>query len=665
MDPLIGRRLKNRYEVLGKVGEGGMAVVYRAKDVLLGRTVAVKVLREQFASDADFVARFRLEAQAAASLSHPNVVNIFDVGEDDGVHYIVMEYVEGENLKERIRRGRLSIDEAVFIGREIAKALDAAHRQGLVHRDIKPHNVLLTRDGAVKVTDFGIARAANAATSLTATGTVIGSVHYFSPEQARGDVVDSASDIYSLGIVLYEMVTGTLPFTGESPVAIALKHLNETSRPVRELNPAVPRELERIIQKATAKSKEERYRSAKELLADLRRVSLYDGVGLEQAPDPPRPAPPPPSPPPEPVDSAATQVYAATAVVEEATRTHELPEGEMPVSSRRPQKKRRRRLVWLFVFLSFAGGVVWASQELPKLIFPEEVRVPDVTGLSVAEARRALAEAGLRLQEAGDEYNAAVPAGAVIRQNPEANQRVRMGREIRVWVSRGPEFVVVPDVIGRPKIEAELTITQEGLVLGGVVEEFRTDVPPNTVIGQNPPPSTRIEKGKAVELIVARGSQPQQRVVMPDVRGMELEAARRRLQALGFVEGQLHPEPYPGAPANQVIDQNPPPGEVVEAGYPYSLAYAVPPTGSEPEQAIPQSVDERYWETQVLIHVPEGPSQEVVVSVSDEWGLRQVFREERPGGSRFYVPLRIRGDRATIQVWFDGVPQLHEVVTRP
>lgn len=652
-DPLSGKRLRNRYEVLEKVGEGGMAVVYKAKDALLGRVVALKVLRDQFATDADFVARFRLEAQAAGSLSHPNVVNIFDVGEDEGVHFIVMEYVEGENLKERIRRGRLAVSEAVAIAREIAKALEAAHRQGLVHRDIKPHNILLTRDGTVKVTDFGIARAASAATSLTATGTVIGSVHYFSPEQARGDAVDSASDLYSLGVVLYEMVTGELPFTGESPVAIALKHLQESTRPVRELNPEVPRELERIIRKATAKSKADRYQSAQELLADLRRLSLFEESRVELEPAPA-------------IDASATQVYSTAELSDGATRVHKrLEEQASMPRKKRPEAKRKRRLLWLFLILSFAGGMVWAVQELPKLIFPEIVRVPDVTGLDLTQARRALSEAGLRLEEAGDEYHGSVPPGAIIRQDPEANERVRMGRAIRVVLSRGPEYVVVPDVIGRPKIEAELAITQEGLILGEVTEEFYPDVPPNTVIRQNPPPSTRLEKGKAVQLIVARGSQPRQQVVMPDVRGMTLEAARQRLQALGFVEGQLHPEPHPGVPQNQVVDQNPPPGERVEAGYPYSLAYAVPLSTAQGVEEIPESVDERYWETQVLIHVPEGPPQEVVISISDEWGLRQVYREERQGGSRFYYPLRIRGEQATIQVWFDGVPQMREVVTRP
>ena len=281
-DPLTGQTLANRYELIERVGEGGMAVVYRARDGLLGRIVAIKILREQFASDSEFLTRFRLEARAAASLSHPNVVNIYDVGEDRGVHYIVMEYVQGRNLKEMIRsRKPMPVAEACAIGLQIARALEAAHQRELVHRDIKPHNILIMPDGTVKVTDFGIAQAASSA-SLTQTGTVIGSVHYFSPEQARGESVDAASDIYSLGVVMYEMVTGRLPFTGDNPVAVALKHLQERPIPPSHLNPDVPAALERMILKMLAKEKADRYRSAAQLIQDLRGVkAAIDREGSE------------------------------------------------------------------------------------------------------------------------------------------------------------------------------------------------------------------------------------------------------------------------------------------------------------------------------------------------------------------------------------------------
>ena len=259
---MIDTVLANRYRIQAKIGEGGMAVVYRALDVVLRRIVAIKVLRAQYAGDPEFVDRFRREAQAAASLSHPNVVNIFDVGQDADVHYIVLEYVQGRNLKEIVReQGQLPPRRAAQIARSVARALEAAHARGLVHRDIKPHNILITVEGRVKVADFGLARAASAAT-LTATGMVIGSVHYFSPEQARGDAVGPASDIYSLGVVLYEMLTGAVPFRGDSPIAVALKHLQEEPVPPRQRKDPVPEWLEGVVLRALAKKPADRFAAA-------------------------------------------------------------------------------------------------------------------------------------------------------------------------------------------------------------------------------------------------------------------------------------------------------------------------------------------------------------------------------------------------------------------
>lgn len=653
-DPLSGHTLANRYELLERIGEGGMAVVYRARDALLGRLVAIKVLREQFASDGEFLTRFRLEARAAASLSHPNVVNIYDVGEDRGIHYIVMEYVQGRNLKELIRSRRpLAVGEACSIALQIARALEAAHQRELVHRDIKPHNILMTPDGTVKVTDFGIAQAAST-TSLTQTGTVIGSVHYFSPEQARGHSVDCASDIYSLGVVMYEMVTGRLPFTGESPVAVALKHLQERPVVPSKINPDVPAALEQIILKMLAKEKSERYRSAAELIQDLRTVKgTVHGAAFQQGGESLA------------ISQEATQVTPAVDIHEQ-TLIRRGQEGVKSMPKSRSKRRGRRWLVYTFLLFSFLGGMVWAAQKLPDLIFPEVVRVPEIVGLDPVEARNRLEAVGLRLaSEVSDVYSRDVAAGVIVRQDPEAHHMVRMGREVKITVSRGPEYVVVPDVIGLPKIEAQLQITQQKLVMGEIREEYNASVPPNTVIGQDPPGETRLEAGKAVDIVVARGSQPQDTVVMPDVRGIPLAEAQARLKALGFVEGQLHPEPHPTAPEGQVIDQNPRPGEEVEVGYPYALAYAVAEyaSGGAPGPATP--VEDKNWERSIFINVPDGPAQEVVILVTDDWGTRVVYREMARGGSRFNHVVKMRGDVARIQVWFDGVPQMDDTLRRP
>jgi len=653
-DPLTGQTLANRYELIERVGEGGMAVVYRARDGLLGRIVAIKILREQFASDSEFLTRFRLEARAAASLSHPNVVNIYDVGEDHGVHYIVMEYVQGRNLKEIIRsRKPMPVAEACAIGLQIARALEAAHQRELVHRDIKPHNILIMPDGTVKVTDFGIAQAASSA-SLTQTGTVIGSVHYFSPEQARGENVDAATDIYSLGVVMYEMVTGRLPFTGDNPVAVALKHLQERPIPPSHLNPDVPAALERVSPQDARQREGRSLPQRAQLIQDLRSVkAAIDREGSEEDDE---------------ALAFSEQATQVTPVVidNEPTLIRRGQEGVGTMPKARAKRRGRRWLVYTMILFSFLGGMVWAAQKLPDLIFPEVVRVPEIVGLDLVEARNRLEAVGLRLaSEVNDVYSREAPAGVIVRQDPEAHHMVRMGREIKVTVSRGPEYVVVPDVIGLPKIEAQLQITQQKLVMGEIREEYNPSVPPNTVIGQDPPPDTRLEAGKPVDIVVARGSLPQETVMMPDVRGVPLAEAKARLEALGLVEGQLHPEPHPTAPEGQVIDQNPRPGEEVEVGYPYALAYAVtefvPGGASGPSSAV----EDKNWERSIFINVPEGPPQEVVILVTDDWGTRVVYREVARGGSRFNHVVKMRGDVARIQVWFDGVPQMDDTLRRP
>ncbi|MDU2240758.1 MAG: Stk1 family PASTA domain-containing Ser/Thr kinase, partial [Paenibacillus sp.] len=266
---MIGHELGGRYQIIERIGGGGMALVYKAQDLLLNRYVAIKVLRQQFVNDEEFIRRFRREAQSAASLSHPNIVSVYDVGQEDEVHYIVMEYVEGQNLNEIIKeRAPLQVDEAVRIASQIADALDHAHHNQIIHRDIKPHNILIGRNGRVKVTDFGIARAVTSAT-ITQTGSVVGSVHYFSPEHAKGVATGEKSDLYSLGIVLYQMLTGRLPFLGESPISVALKHLQEQFDEPRVVNPMIPQSVENIILKSMRKNPGERYQSAKEMLRDL------------------------------------------------------------------------------------------------------------------------------------------------------------------------------------------------------------------------------------------------------------------------------------------------------------------------------------------------------------------------------------------------------------
>lgn len=732
---MIDTVLANRYRIQAKIGDGGMAVVYRALDLLLHRPVAIKCLRPQFASDPEFLQRFMQEAQAAASLSHPNVVNIFDVGHAGDVHYIVLEYVQGRNLKEILREeGRLPPKRAAHIARSVARALEAAHRRQLIHRDIKPHNILITPEGRVKVTDFGIARAASAA-QLTQTGTVIGSVHYFSPEQARGGPVGPASDLYALGVVLYEMLTGTVPFRGDSPIAVALKHLEEEPVPPSRLVPSIPPWLEQVVLKALAKDPAQRYASAEEMAQDL--------VWRDTAPAPlpageeddwlGAPAEPPDV---RAAGEEATRRVAAVGAraVPEQGRRELAPPAEAQRGSASDgangadgadadqvdsvaagaagdgvrHRGRRRGLVLallLFVLLGAAGYA--ATPYVLSLIFPPEVTVPDVVGLTYAEARGLMAANGLILVIEAERHDRHVPAGHIIRQNPEGGRTVRQGRTVYITLSRGPELGVVPDVTGRPLREARLVLTQEGYVLGEEIAAFEPGVPVNYVVGQEPAPGAEVEKGTPVNLWVNRPQEEAATVVVPDVRGRTLADAKAQLESLGLVLGNAWPEINPLIPAGRIIDQNPPPASSVEQGTAVDVVYSGPPVpdargGQETQAGSSQApaggemapapggqaqtgavvgegvgaAEGENWESalraadqkrrtaRVDIYVPPGPPQEVVILVIDDFGAREVYREALPGGTHVRHFVEGRGDNARLQVYIGGMMEVDQPFPR-
>lgn len=635
---MIGQILANRYQILAKVGEGGMAQVYEARDNLLFRPVAIKVLREQYASDAEFVERFRREAQAAASLSHPNVVNIYDVGQENGTHYIVMEYVKGRNLKEIIRdQGPLPVKMAVNIAQGIAQALNHAHRHKLVHRDIKPHNILITEDGQVKVTDFGIARAASSVT-LTQTGIVIGSVHYFSPEQARGQNVEPQSDLYSLGVVLYEMVSGRLPFTGESPISIAMQQIHEDPTPLREINPRVPAALEEVVAKAMAKDPKDRYQSALMILADLRRIDLALKDDVDEA----------------------TQMIPQLDQFEE-TAVHTL-QGGGGVSANTKTSKRSWLYVTLF-FIFFLAGVFWAAQRLPALIFPEEVAVPNLVGLNVEEAAELLKTRELRLDVDKRVFDDEVPVNHIVSQNPPAARQVKKHRTIYVAVSRGPELVTIPNVIGLSLREARVALGRVGLTLGEVLQEPHPMIPTGQVVGQEPAPGQRLTTGVKVDLIVSQGPEPAPSLVMPDLRGLPVEQAMQDLEVLGLKIRNTWPEISSKA-YGIILDQNPPANTEVSKGEEVDLVYSSGPTGKPPSETSPTdqqaTVD---WTPEggpnlrradVRISIPPGPQRDVVILVIDERGIQEVYREQHPGGDTFTVRVEGKGKQVKVQVYIGG-----------
>ena len=710
---MIDTLLANRYRIQAKIGDGGMAVVYRALDMVLHRPVAIKCLRPQFAGDPEFRQRFMQEAQAAASLSHPNVVNIFDVGQAGDVHYIVLEYVQGRNLKEILREeGRLHPRRAAQIARAVARALEAAHRRQLIHRDIKPHNILITPEGRVKVTDFGIARAASTAT-LTQTGTVIGSVHYFSPEQARGEPVGPASDLYSLGVVLYEMLTGTVPFRGDSPIAVAIKHLQEEPVPPRQLVPSIPAWLEAVVLKALAKDPAKRYVSAEEMAQDLawradsEPATLGAGNGTAPPAEPPglhaR------------LDERTRRVAAVGGrlVPDEDDGEGEEEPAEAAAAAARPRRGRRGLVLALVLMIALGAGAYAGTPYLLRIIFPPEVTVPDVIGMTYAEASALMSERGLLLVIEGERHDRLVPPGHIMRQSPEAGRTVRQGRTVNVTLSRGPELGVVPDVTGRPLREARLVLTQEGYVLGEEITAFEPGVGLNYVVGQDPPPGAEVEKGTPITLWVSRPAEEAPTVAVPDLRGRTLAEAERMLQDLGLVLGNAWPEVNPLIPPGRVIDQNPPPkvsveqgaavdvvytgggaeaagqagGEGVAAGSPASGATQAPaPAASGTQAGVPASdaspsaaagpAESGDWEQALLsldqkrrtaridIYVPPGPPQEVVILVIDDFGAREVHRETLPGGTHVRHFVEGRGDDARLQVYIGGMMEVDEPFPR-
>lgn len=706
MTRLVGSTLSNRYEIIERLGEGGMAIVYRAKDRVLGRRVAIKVLRPQFAADTDFVERFRREAQAAASLSHPNVVNIFDVGTDGEVHFIVMEYVEGRNLKQTLREdGPMPARKALLIGQEVCRALEAAHAQGLIHRDIKPHNILVTKDCQVKVTDFGIARAASSAT-LTHTGTMIGSVHYLSPEQATGKQVGVFSDIYSVGVLLYEMITGKVPFDGDSPVAVALKHLQDEPTSPRVSVPDLPEPLEALILRSMAKDPAQRYATISELLAELRTVAatLTSGdvsdppAGIPKIAAAPVPPPKEPDPAPRASDDATIDTEHPTVVAnlgsgspldEAAVGTDSItaettivrrPNGQAAKPDKRlrdeegqqvPAKKPKRRsmafrvMMWVVFLLSFASGVVWAGVSFFDRLFPEDVVVPGIVGMSVDEARTLLSDRGLGLRIA-HEVNSDQPVNTIIRQIPDAERTVKMGREIDVHISIGKAIVETPDLTMLSEREAMLRLVQNGLELGSVSYEYRPDVAPNLVVAHSPEVGARIQRGSRVDLVFSTGAEPVPMVQIPDFRGVLLDEAIDKVEELGLVLGETFAEVDANFSPGEVTDQAPAPGTEVEVGSAVNFVYypkaqtqggGAQPGPSQP-QADPSTPDGDTWvQSLITINVPPGPEQEVEIVIIDNISARRVYYGVHRGDARISQIIRGRGKDAMYQVWIGG--ELH------
>lgn len=518
---LEGKLLGNRYEIVEKVGNGGMATVYKATDKVLKRNVAVKILRDEFTTDEEFIKRFEAEAQSAARLTHPNIVSIYDVGVENNLYYIVMELIQGKTLKEIIveERGPLPWKWSVNVAIQIASALEMAHRNNIVHRDIKPHNIIITEDGIAKVTDFGIAKAVSNST-ITAFGTTIGSVHYFSPEHARGGFTDAKSDLYSLGVVMYEMVTGRVPFDADTPVSVALKHMQEKPEEPIEVNKHVPVAVNKIIMKALQKDATLRYQSASEMLIDLRKaLKNPDGDFVEEL------------------------EYDPTAKTQKInTDMYGNLKDELGKDSRGKKEGKFKKFIKKHKALSIVVGLVilfalslGGTLGVLSITNPPEVEMPNVVGLSKEEAQKAIEDAKLKFEVKSEEYNKDVEEGHVISQDPtymEKYNKVKQGSTVSVVISKGQEKTTVPKVVGMEKEEA-IKALEDAKLKVEVIEETSKKVEEGYVISQETDADTEAFAGDTVKIHVSTGTGIKQ-VTVESVIGQDEATAKSTLEGLGL-----------------------------------------------------------------------------------------------------------------------------------
>lgn len=520
--------LDNRYELVERIGDGGMAEVYRAHDKMLDRFVAIKILHPQFTSDESFVTRFRREAQGAAKLSHPNIVSIYDVGSCEGKHYIVMEYIKGETLKDKINReGPLPLDVTLKIVQEIAGALENAHANHLVHCDIKPHNILINEAGHVKVADFGIARATSSST-ITYTGSIVGSVHYFSPEQAKGHTISPKSDIYSLGVVMYEMLTGKVPFTGETAVSIAIKHLQEAPIAPHELRPDIPPLVEAIVLKAMDKNPDNRF-SSTELIKEIDQAKRKPFAKVNIPTE----------------DPFATRVLTADEIEQLQKVNIEPTKSEVKQAYTAPTQNKvkneavkqsgssffSKKFGISLIVILILGFMVGAFLSYGDFWSSKTVTVPNVVGMSQAQAEETLKAENLRV-EIAETFDESVPVGKVASQTPEAGKNVKENRLVTIYISKGGEEINMINLVGMTQTEAESQLAKLKIKVGQVISEY-SDKPAGTILQQSIKANDKVKKGASVDIVVSKGKEIK-KVAVPNVIGQPVDTAKASLEAQGF-----------------------------------------------------------------------------------------------------------------------------------
>ncbi|MDX8045008.1 Stk1 family PASTA domain-containing Ser/Thr kinase [Gracilibacillus sp. S3-1-1] len=641
---LEGKMLNERYEIIKSIGGGGMANVYLGNDTILNRQVAIKVLRLEYANDEEFITRFHREAQAATSLSHPNIVSIYDVGEEEQIYYMVMEYVDGMTLKQYIQlHAPIEVEEVIEIMTQITSAISHAHDNGLIHRDIKPQNILIDTYGQVKVTDFGIAVALSA-TALTQTNSVLGSVHYLSPEQARGGKANRKSDIYSLGIVLFEMLTGYLPFSGQSAVSIALKHLQSETPSVKDLNPLVPQSLENVVLKATTKDPFYRYQEVYEMEDDLNHALNPERLNVEKYQSP------------ESEDTVTkaipivkddselneTIVDEDATIVNKATKMNGQEENE-----KKKKKKRKKPFVWVTsLFVILFGAILLALFVFPSLFQPKDVEIPDVSDMTYEEALQQLEDLKLNVVKEED-HDEEVEENHVIETFPKPDQKIKEGKDITVYVSLGPETETFDDHVGSNYDRVEDLLLNQGYKDVKFYEEF-SDRPVGEIIEQIQPAadSDVVPRDTTVIFEISKGPE---KVTLNRLVGMEKDEATKYLEDRGL-SVNITEEHSDDVDEGHVISQSPSANEEIEKGETVELTVS---TGPEPKQPI------THKETFTIPYTgdaeeEEPEAQEVSIYVGDaNHDISELYDEEKmiTEDTEFSVELTIEPeDEASYKV---------------
>lgn len=635
------RVLAGRYELLERIGDGGMAVVYKARCRLLNRFVAIKILKPDFIKDVKFIENFRKESQAAASLSHPNIVSVYDVGREGNINFIVMELIEGKVLSDVIKEeAPLDYIRAIGIAKQIAAALSVAHKNHIIHRDIKPLNVLITRDGTAKLTDFGIAKAMDTATLLGNEGMVMGSVHYFSPEQARGGYVDEKSDIYSLGIVLYEMLTGKVPFDGDNPVTVALMHVNNEITPPGKIVSGIPPRLEQIVMKATDKIQINRYKSADEMLEALSNLEYVTGIVGDAA-----------------VGGTRRQANSSQDIsTEDSDKTGNDGEGADKMTKKGKDGKpkfRVNKLKLLAVILALLCGVpasiFLASHMISAMSGKEEavqeITTPDVVGLSYEKADEELSNVGLVIQMGDEVISNEYDDGSVVSQDPEANSSVKSGQTVTVNVSKSAREGTIPRITGVPYDDAIFLIQKYGFQAGPKVTA-KNDAAQGIVISQTPDAGTEAKPGTTINFVVSEGKAAEESI-MPTLVGTDINDAKAALDKAGLLPGDsITYEINETYAKDQVIWQQYKAGDALAKGAKVNLKIS---SGSAPAAPVSIPLEINYGdfvENQVFF---------LTVTISDEEGTRNVFTDQQRIKDDLSEIVSLTGKGAgTVTVIIDG-----------